>query len=150
MKDRLLAVLLVVAGLLMISGSLFAHHSDSIYDQKRIVTITGTVTQFRFINPHHEIRLSVKNAKGQYDEWITFGGGPNEASRTLGWNSNTFKPGDKLTIYGFHYRDGRPAMTYLKIFRPDGEVTIPTGAKAQFLKNYESAYGKQEFGYKPE
>jgi len=149
MKNTLLAGFMAGAGLLLASGTLLAHHSDSIWDQSHLITITGTVTQFAFVNPHTEIHLSVKSAKGQQEDWVALGGAPNQM-RAIGWTSHRFQPGDQLTIVGFQYRDGRRAILHLKMFRSSGEEVALSPIEGQFLKNYEDAHGKGKYGYKPE
>ena len=76
----------------------------------------------------------MKNAKGQTEDWVALGGAPN-GMKAIGWTSRTFQPGDKLTIYGFQYRDGRRAMIHLKMLRPNGEEVRMSGSANQFLKN---------------
>jgi hypothetical protein len=61
MKNNVSAILSMTMGLLMVSGPMFAHHSDSVYDQEHLITVTGTVTKFEFINPHELIHFDVKD-----------------------------------------------------------------------------------------
>ena len=148
MTNKSVTFFLLVVGIFATSVLLLAHHSDSVADQTKMVVITGTVTRFAFVNPHSTIYLAVKNEKGQVEEWSAWGGNPDQY-RPAGWTRNTFKPGDKLTIYGFPHRDGTKSMIHLKIFRPNEEV--PAGRnERQFVENYESVYGKQQFAYRPE
>jgi hypothetical protein len=120
MKNQVLDVLSVTVGLLMVSGPIYAHHSDSVNDMNRVVTVTGTVTRFDFTNPHERIYLDAKDANGNAEQWIATGGGPS-AMRRIGWNKGTFKPGDQLTITGFPFQDGRKIMLHVKIVRGSGE-----------------------------
>jgi hypothetical protein len=114
MKNRLLAVLAVAAGVLMLSGPTFAHHSMAMYDQSRQITLTGTVVEFRLTNPHITILFDVKNDQGHIEHWSSIGENP-VVVRRKGWNRNTIKPNDKITISGNPARDGRPLMTTDKI-----------------------------------
>src|SRR5262245_60901536 len=99
MKNTSFAALLIGA-VFAVSGSLGAHHSDSVFDQSTLVPVTGTVTRFEMRNPHSAIYFAVKNKKGQVEEWVAWGSGV-AGLTAAGWNKNTFQPGDKLTIYGF-------------------------------------------------
>ncbi len=62
MKKKLGAVFSVAIGLLMATGSLWAHHSDALYDMSRLKVIKGTVTKHQLLNPHQVIRMKVKDA----------------------------------------------------------------------------------------
>src|SRR5438874_7694770 len=120
MNARLLPTLFALVCLLMIPGRIFGHHSDSVYDQEHLTTITGTVTQFEFVNPHQLIHLDVKDPGGKVEQWVVLGGAPNQMRR-LGWNSESVKPGEQLTVTGFRFRDGRSVMLHLKIVRANGD-----------------------------
>ena len=114
MKKRLLAGLAVAAGLLMVSGPALAHHSMSMYDETHQITVTGTVTEFRLTNPHIQILFDVKGDQGNIERWSSIGDNPVNLRRK-GWNRNTIKPNDQITISGYPARDGRPLMTTDKI-----------------------------------
>jgi len=123
MKKRQRAPLTVTVALLLMAGTMSAHHSESINDQDRIILVTGTVTQFVFTNPHIQIHLDVKDNQGTVEKWIATAGGPS-ALRRDGWNNRTLQPGDEITIAGFPYKDGRNILFQLKIVRANGE-TLP-------------------------
>ena len=114
MKKRLSAGLAVAAGLLMVSGPALAHHSMAMYDQTRAITVTGTVTEFRLTNPHIQILFDVKADQGNVEHWSSIGDNPVNLRRK-GWNRNTIKPDDQITISGYPAKDGRPLMTTDKI-----------------------------------
>ena len=116
-------------GLLLLAAGVFAHHSDAEFDLTNPTTIAGTVTQFEFINPHVLIHLEVKNAKGETEDWTTYGSPPNALVR-VGWNSTILKPGDQVSILGFRSRYGRNVMLQGKITRSTGE-TLPVGVSEQ-------------------
>lgn len=114
MKKRLSAVLAAATGLFMVSGPALAHHSMAIYDQTREITLTGTVTEFRLTNPHIQILFDVKDDQGNIEHWSSIGDNPVNVRRK-GWNRNTIKPKDQITISGYPAKDGRPLMTTHKI-----------------------------------
>ena len=130
MTNRVLAVLSMTIGFVTVSGPLFAHHSGSSYDDKHPITMTGTVTQFEFTNPHIIIRLAAKDATGSVEQWSAIGGAPASLSHdkrlAAYWNRDTFKPGDQITITGNPHRDGRKFLTVKKIVTSSGEV-VPLG-----------------------
>jgi hypothetical protein len=114
MKKRLLAGLAVAAALFMVSGPASAHHSMAMYDQTREITLTGTVTEFRLTNPHIQILFDVKTDQGSIEHWSSIGDNPVNLRRK-GWNRNTIKPNDQITISGYPAKEGRPLMTTNKI-----------------------------------
>ena len=136
MKDRLLALLFLTTGLLMVSGPLFAHHSQAVYDEDHLVTIKGTVTKFEWSNPHILIHLEVKDDKGNTEEWIAFSGSPAMQSREAGWNSEEFKAGEEITIQGFPQKDGRKIMLGAKHTRATGEEVTESLAEQRIYQGY--------------
>jgi len=114
MTKTSLAVLAVAAGLLMGSRSTSAHHSMAMYDQTREITLTGTVTEFRLTNPHIQILFDVKTDQGNVEHWSSIGDNPVNLRRK-GWNRNTIKPNDQITISGYPAKEGRPLMTTNKL-----------------------------------
>lgn len=121
MPNKVFAVLSATIVLLVVSGPISAHHSDSMYDEEHFVSLTGTVNRFEFVNPHVLIHLDVKDDKGNLVTWTTLGGPPNRMAKGSGWTSKTFRQGEELTIVGFPFRDGRPGMLFQKILRAGGE-----------------------------
>jgi hypothetical protein len=121
MSHKMLVALSMTVGLLMISGSLLAHHSDAEFDQQQLVTVNATLTKFELINPHMLIHFDIKNAKGNIEQWIAYGGPPNRMAR-VGWTSRTIQVGEQLTITGFPSKYGRKTMLFVKLVRSNGEV----------------------------
>ena len=116
MTKRLFAVLAGVVAILMISSPLFAHHAGSLYDREHPVTLSGTVTKYLMINPHAQIHFEVKGEDGKVETWVAETAGPQRLLR-VGWNKNTLKAGDKITVTGAQFKDGRK---YLSIFKLEG------------------------------
>jgi len=125
MKKRLIVFLWAAVAVAMVSEGLFAHHSSSVYDSTRLLTLKGTVAKFEFINPHTIIRLDVKDADGNVEQWAA-GGGAVLIMRRIGWTPNYFKPGEKLIISGFPMKDGRKVMLHGKLVRAATGEDIPT------------------------
>ena len=70
MKKKILAVVAGSIGLFILSGRMSAYHSDSVFDQEKLATITGTVTKFVFANPHSRIHMNVEDGKSSTEQWI--------------------------------------------------------------------------------
>ncbi|BBC72122.1 conserved hypothetical protein [Altererythrobacter sp. B11] len=87
-----------------------AHHSFAVFfDPQKMVTITGTVTAFRFTNPHGTIALDVKKPDGSVEKWRVETNAPVVLTRR-GWTRQSLKPGDVVTIEGWAARDGKPYL----------------------------------------
>jgi uncharacterized protein DUF6152 len=96
-KNKLFIICAAAVGAVVLSSPMFAHHSQTNYDMKRAVTLTGTVTEFEFVNPHVLIHFQVKDDNGQVMEWLAESGPPNNLRRQ-GLTKYTLKPGDEITV----------------------------------------------------
>src|SRR5580658_10442580 len=90
----------VVAGLLLISVSLSAHHGQAGYNTTETVTVSGALTEFQFVNPHSIVNISVKDDKGEMQMWQGELTSPNHLLRA-GWTATTLKPADQVTMTGY-------------------------------------------------
>lgn len=120
MRTKILAVTLGTAFLLIAAGAAFAHHGTAAYDTKNIVTVKGTMTEFRYINPHVQLFFDVKNDKGETEKWQAELTAPNKLSRA-GWDKNTLKPGDSITASGYVSKNDPHTMWINKLIGPDGQ-----------------------------
>lgn len=103
MKYVIVVALAVLGGLAALSTS--AHHSYAPYDLEHPVTVTGTVKEFRWTNPHTWIHLTVPNDQGGADEWVVEGPSITAMVR-WGWRANSIKPGDKVHLIIGPNKDG--------------------------------------------
>ena len=126
--SKALAVWVVAAGLLVLSGPLFAHHSLANYDREKEITLTGTVTEFLLKNPHSFIVFEVKEADGTAVKWTAGSSSPMRLFR-MGWKTTTLKPGDQITVTGGPHRGGKKEVWLNKLVGPGGDVPVPQGAE---------------------
>jgi hypothetical protein len=102
---RLLALFLslVVLFVGLVNAIPFAHHStNGIYNEDRVVEITGTVRAWRFINPHPSLVIEVSAADGQVQEWdVSYGGAAVPHLQRRGYTLDTFKSGDVIVVRGY-------------------------------------------------
>ncbi|HSZ19632.1 MAG TPA: DUF6152 family protein [Candidatus Acidoferrum sp.] len=120
MKKLALLLATIFCGV-FISAPLSAHHGEANYDTEKMVSVKGTVTDFQFVNPHVIISLDVKNDKGEIEKWVGEARSPAMLSRYGGWDKNTVKIGDAITIYGHRTKNGTPFMRLDKIVMADGK-----------------------------
>ena len=97
MRHKLAMIFAVAIGLFMISTSLFAHHGNAAYETDKKVSVSGTVTEWLWANPHCFLKIDGKNDKGEPTHWIVETSNPQDMAR-LGWARNSFKPGDEVTL----------------------------------------------------
>ena len=124
MKDRLRVFLFSAAALLVVAGSAFSHHGTAAYDTTKTVTVSGTVTEFRFTNPHVLIFWEAKGEAGKLEKWSGERGGPNSMARNAGWSSRTMKPGDQVTISGRPSKNGTNTIAVSKIILNGQELSM--------------------------
>ena len=114
MKSKLVAVLGAIVVVLLVSSTLAAHHAGTLYDREHPVTLKGAVTQFVFTNPHAQIHFDVKDENGNVSNWVAETTSPAALFR-LGWNKNTLKAGDMITVTGAPFKDGRKVLSIFKL-----------------------------------
>ena len=103
-------------------GAVSAHHSFAVFfDDTKTLEITGSVTEFRFSNPHAIISLEVKGKAGATEEWKAETNAVTLLKRR-GWTKDSLKPGEVVTINGWPSRDGANYMRMQTIKKADGTV----------------------------
>ena len=107
---------------IVVSAPLFAHHGEANYDTDKVAAVKGTVSSFEFINPHTLITLDVKNDKGEIEKWGCEMRSPTMLVRVGGWDKNTLKVGDVITVYGNRAKNGTTVMRLQKLTLADGTV----------------------------
>jgi|HubBroStandDraft_6_1064221.scaffolds.fasta_scaffold1859255_1 hypothetical protein len=110
MKTASSILLTLVVGVLTLSAPLWAHHGTAVYDSKHPLTLSGTVTEYRFANPHVLLFFDAKDAGGKVQKWAAEIGAPNNLNRSVGWTGKTIKAGDAVTITGSPSRNGKATM----------------------------------------
>ena len=105
MKNKRGILIALAGGLLLVSVPVLAHHGTAAFEMEKLTTVKGTVTRFEFMNPHALIYVDVAGNKGEVEHWIAEESSNNHLSR-LGWEKNTLKTGDTITITGHRARNG--------------------------------------------
>ncbi len=96
-----------------------AHHSFAVFDHDRKVTLSGTVKDWQWVNPHTWLQLSVPTAAGGQVEWRIEGRSPNVLSRR-GWSRKILAPGDKVTVVVYPLKSGEPGGAFVRLRLPSG------------------------------
>ena len=117
------AVLVIVCVVMIIAAPLMGHHgTGGIYDMQKAITLKGTVTTFKFVNPHVLVYFDVSenDKKSPVINWL--GEGPSVINWTrTGWNRNSVKAGDQVTVTLFPARSGKPEGVVHKIVAANGK-----------------------------
>lgn len=104
-----------------------AHHSFAMFDFQTEKTLTGTVVQFDWTNPHTFIFIEAPTgAAGAMERWGLEGMSPNYLGRR-GWTKNSLNPGDKITVTIHPLKDGAKGGTYLKVTLANGKEMLNFG-----------------------
>jgi hypothetical protein len=116
-KARLFGVAMVIAVLGSTSAS--AHHSAAAFDREHPYTLTGTVKEFLWANPHVWIKMVVPNETGGTDLYELEGPSVTGLVRG-GLTSKTIKSGDQIKLLVAPYRDGSNRGEFLSLWLADG------------------------------
>ena len=112
MRHRVFGVALAaIAASFSVAGPTWAHHGDAGRYNDGVSTVVGVVAQWRMINPHSVLILDVEDADGKLVRWRGELGNPTTLGTRYGWNEETFKPGDRISMTGRALKNGSPAMT---------------------------------------
>jgi hypothetical protein len=89
-------------GIGLLTGSAAAHHStNNIYHEDQTVELTGTVKEWRLVNPHPFLVVEVANEAGVIEEWdVSFGGSAAGPLRRRGYTPETFAIGETIVVRG--------------------------------------------------
>jgi hypothetical protein len=120
MMKRLIVTLTVAGLLLIVSGPILAHHGQADHDTSKNVTVKGTMTDFKFINPHCLLFFDVTNDKGETEKWEGQLTSPNKLAH-VGWTKYSLKPGDAVTVGGYPSKSGSHTIWIRSLIGPDGK-----------------------------
>ena len=115
---------IAASGTLLMAFPVIAHHSGSMFDTTKSVTLMGTVREFQWSNPHCWIQLLVSASVPGADpttEWSIEMASPIQVQMG-GWKHGTLKPGDKITVVVHPMRDGTPGGNFISAAAADGGV----------------------------
>ncbi|HXP88285.1 MAG TPA: DUF6152 family protein [Bryobacteraceae bacterium] len=110
------------AALLLATMRISAHHAFAAeYDENKRVTVSGTVTGFRWTNPHAWLDVDGRDGSGKAAGWSFEMGSPGGLVNR-GWKKTQLKKGDQVTVEGYGAKDGSNVANA-------GTVTLPDGRK---------------------
>lgn len=130
--------LLTAATIALIASSASAHHgSNGQFDTTKEMSVSGVVTNIRFVNPHSYVYFDSINTDGSSDEWRCELRAGSLLKRN-GWTTDMFATGTAITIDGSPARREEFGCLTLKITFEDGRVvsrydTFEEGKSAAIL-----------------
>ena len=122
MKKRLIALTFCLG--LPGTTSLWAHHSLAAeFDQKKPISLTGTLTKLDWRNPHAWIYMDVKNASGGIEKWECELGSPNAMTRA-GFTQDSVKVGEEIVLDGILAKKGTNICSTRTVKGKDGRTVL--------------------------
>jgi len=89
-----------------------AHHSHATIDEDDVRIYSGVVVKYGWTMPHVYLKVNGPNEAGEIVQYSIELLHP-PAMKGLGWDRDTFKPGDRITWQGAHDKDKSRAYTSL-------------------------------------
>jgi hypothetical protein len=105
-----------------------AHHATAVFDLGKRLTLTGTVTEWFWANPHCLLRFDVKDESGKVVHWVAETQAPPNMI-PFGWAKQSFASGDQVTVTLEPVKNGQPLGRILQVLLSDGK-TLVAGAPA--------------------
>ena len=126
MKTKVLILVALIAGVLVTSKAMIAHHGAAAFDMsKPVVLKDAVITQLVWINPHPLIKADYKDEKGDVQHW-TMEMGSIPSSQLIGWTRTTLKPGDLVTLYVWQAKTRATVGRFNKVVLADGTIMRDT------------------------
>jgi hypothetical protein len=123
---RTIVTLAVLAVAVLQPVPALSHHSNVAYEVTKVITVTGVVREFEWVNPHTWVHLVVDDGKGGDGkggkvEWAAEGRAPGILLRA-GWTRSSLKPGETVTIDLSPAKDGSRTGIIARVTKADGTI----------------------------
>jgi hypothetical protein len=118
---RAVVAFVALAAALLTPRAAQSHHSNVAYEVTKVVTITGVVKSFEWVNPHTWLHLVVDDGKGGQVEWAVEGRAPGILTRA-GWTRSSLKAGERVTVDMSPAKDGSKVGIIARVTKPDGTI----------------------------
>jgi hypothetical protein len=116
-----------------------AHHSTTMFDHTKTMTIRGTALELRWVNPHVSLLVKgVVDGSSEEEEWLMEMTSPGNLVRAGGWSRNAVKPGDRVVVDFSPLRDTSSRGGALKkLTIVDTGQTLTANIRAQEMPGLE-------------
>jgi hypothetical protein len=126
---RRLSVIPLVSLVLVMGSVAQAHHSTAAYESNTVTLKNAIVKKLAWANPHSVVSFDVKDDRGRMTTWSAESGSPSALSRA-GWNRNSLKAGDVITVELFPAKNGAHVARLARIVLADGRELLDSVYKA--------------------
>ena len=110
-----------LTALLLLAAPVAAHHGWQFdYDDKKPVSVKGTVTKIEWTNPHIHIYVDSKDANGQVKPWNFEMASPLALQRG-GWSPKSLQVGQEITVGGYGGKSIQERAIVSSITTADGK-----------------------------
>lgn len=117
-RTKLVAALLITG---LMAVPVWAHHSFASFDMDKTLSVSGTVKDFQWTNPHCWIIVVVPNADGAGTSEYRFESAPPVNLIRGGWTEDTLQMGDKVTVDYHPRKDGAAGGSFQAVTLPNGK-----------------------------
>ena len=108
------------AALLLATMRISAHHAFAAeYDGTKLVAVSGTVTGFKWTNPHAWLYVDGRDGSDKVTKWSFEMGSPNGLTHR-GWKRTDLNKGDQVTVEGYRAKNGSNVANASTVTMPDG------------------------------
>ena len=103
-----------------------AHHSFAMFDAQKTLTLSGTVKEIEWNNPHMWLYVMAPDQTGKIQEYPLEMQGPGQSMKN-GWKQDSVKPGDKVTVEMHPLKTGARGGQLMSVVLPSGQKLNVTG-----------------------
>jgi len=111
----------VLAAVVFGSAPVQSHHSNVAYEVTKVITVTGVVKDFQWVNPHTWLHIVVDDPKDGKVEWAAEGRAPGILLRA-GWTKTSLKAGETVTVDMSPAKDGSRTSIIARVTKADGTI----------------------------
>lgn len=105
-----------------LTGTALAHHSFAMFDRSKEVELKqAVVARWQWTNPHIWLDVIIPSGKDHAGKY-SIEGGSTGLLRRQGWEKNSLKPGDKVTVYFSPLKSGQPGGSLLAVVLANGRT----------------------------
>jgi hypothetical protein len=102
-----------------VSSPALAHHSFAMFDATKSQSKAGVIKEIQWTNPHVWVRLAVQ--EDGKEVVYSYEAAAVAVLKRVGWQHESVKVGDKVTVVGHPYKDGRPGGSIDHLVLADGQ-----------------------------
>jgi Family of unknown function (DUF6152) len=119
--SRAVVMSLVFSAIILGAGPARSHHSNVEYEVTKVITVTGVVKEFQWVNPHTWLHITVDDGKGGNVVWLAEGRAPGILLRA-GWTRSSLKFGETVTVDMSPAKDGTLKAIIARVTKADGTI----------------------------